>query len=318
VPDPAPTRVPPWGLALAAMLSVQLGSALSVHLISTAGPAGTAWLRLSAGALIFLLLARPPLRTVRLRDLPALLGLGVITGLQTVAFLAAIERIPLGTAVAVEFLGPVTVAAVRSHSARALVWPATALLGVVLLTQPWHGHTDPAGVGFAGLSAIGWGAYILLLQRIGDRFTGTGGLSLTVPIAAAAAAIPGIPQAAGHLTPGVLAAAAGLAILLPVLPYAFELLALRHMTPTAFGTLMALEPAIGVLLGLLVLHQTPSVTQLAGLLLVVLGGTAAQRGGRRPPPAGGHPTGHGTRDKVVRAWDSSAEVLGGAPPSSRS
>ena len=286
---PATGRVPPWGLALAAMLSVQLGSALSVHLIPAAGPAGTAWLRLTAGALIFLVLARPPLRAVRLRDVPALLGLGVITGLQTIAFLAAIERIPLGTAVAVEFLGPVTVAAVRSHSTRALGWPATALLGVVLLTQPWHGHVNPAGVGFAGLSAIGWGAYILLTQRIGDRFTGTGGLSLTVPIAAATAAIPGIPQAAGHLTPGVLAAAAGLAILLPVLPYAFELLALRHMTPTAFGTLMALEPAIGVLLGLLVLHQTPSVTQLAGLLLVVLGGTAAQRGGRRHPRAGEHP-----------------------------
>jgi len=279
---PHAVRVPPWGLALAAMTSVQLGSALSVHLIPAVGPAGTAWLRLSIGALIFVVLARPPLRAVRPRDVPALLGLGVTTGLQTIAFLAAIQRIPLGTAVAVEFLGPLTVAAVRSHSARALAWPAIAAIGVGLLTQPWHGGSDTGGLGFAGLAAVGWAVYILLTQRIGDRFTGIAGLSITVPIAAAAAAIAGIPQAAGHLTLAIIATAAGLAILMPVLPFAFEMLALRHMTPTAFGTLMALEPAIGVVLGLLVLHQEPSLLQLGGILLVVLAGAAAQRGGRRP------------------------------------
>lgn len=295
---PRTAPVPPWGLAVASMLSVQLGSALSVHLISAVGPAGTAWLRLSMGAVIFVVLARPPLRSVRRPDLPVLLGLGVTTGLQTIAFLAAIERVPLGTAVAVEFLGPVTVAAVRSHSRRALIWPAVALLGVAALTQPWHGGSNPAGLGFAGLAAIGWASYILLTQRIGDRFAGTGGLSLTVPIAAVTAAVAGIPQAAGHLTPGTLVSAAGLAILLPVLPFAFELLALRKMTPTAFGTLMALEPAFGVLLGLLVLHQTPSALQVTGILLVVLAGTAAQRGGRRHPPATRHADAHAALDLV--------------------
>lgn len=285
---PRAAAVPPWGLAVSAMLSVQLGSALSVHLISTVGPAGTAWLRLSAGALIFLALARPPLRSIRRHDVPAIVGLGVTTGLQTIVFLAAIDRIPLGTAVAVEFLGPLTIAAVRSHSRRALIWPAMALAGVVVLTQPWHGGIDPAGLGFAALAAAGWATYILLTQRLGDRFAGTGALSLTIPIAAATAALLGIPQAAGHLTLGILPVAAGLALLLPVLPYAFELLALRQMTPAAFGTLMALEPAIGVVLGLLVLHQTPSITQLAGILLVVLAGAAAQRGGRRHPPATEH------------------------------
>ena len=280
--------VPPWGLALAAMLSVQLGSALSVPLISTVGAAGTAWLRLSIGALVFVALARPPLRSVRRHDLPALLGLGITTGLVTITFLAAIERIPLGTAVAVEFLGPLTVAAVRSHSPRALTWPALALLGVALLTQPWQGIVDPAGLGFAVLAAIGWATYIVLTQRLGDRFTGLGGLSLTVPVAAATAAVVGIPEAKGHLTLAVLAAAAGLALMLPVLPYALELLALRRMTSSAFGTLMALEPAIGVLLGLFVLHQRPSIPQLAGILLVVLAGAAAQRGGRRAA-ADAHP-----------------------------
>lgn len=273
--------LPPWGLAVAAMLSVQLGSALSVDLIASVGPAGTAWLRLSMGALIFLVLARPPLRTVRRRDMPALLILGITTGLMTMAFLAAIERIPLGTAVAIEFLGPLTVAAVRSHSTRALTWPALALLGVVLLTEPWQGEINLAGVAFAGLGAVGWGTYILLTQQIGDRFTGIGSLSITITIAAATAAVVGIPQASGHITPGILATAAGLAILLPVLPFALEMLALRRMTHTAFGTLMALEPAIGVILGLLVLQQNPSASQIVGILLVVLAGGVAQHGGRR-------------------------------------
>jgi inner membrane transporter RhtA len=272
---------PPWALAVAAMFSVQLGSALSVDLIHAVGAAGTAWLRLSMGAVVFLVLARPPLRQVRRHDLPALVGLGVTTGLVTIAFLAAIERIPLGTAVAIEFLGPLTVAAIRAHSRGALTWPALALLGVILLTEPWHEHPNPAGMGFAALAALGWATYILLTQRIGDRFTGLSGLSLTVPIAALTAATIGIPQAAGHITPGNLAAAAGLALLLPVLPFALEMLALRRMTTTAFGTLMALEPAIGVVLGLLVLHQRPTAIHVAGITLVVCAGAAAQRRGQR-------------------------------------
>lgn len=300
MPEPSTQRtyrlpVPPWALAGAAMLSVQLGSALSVGLISVVGAAGTAWLRLSIGALIFLALARPPLRAVRPRDVPHLAGLGVTTGLVTVAFLAAIERIPLGTAVAIEFLGPLTVAAVRSRSRRTLSWPVLALVGVVLLTEPWRGDINAAGIGFAGLAAVGWATYIVLTQRIGDRFTGITGLSLTVPIAAATAALIGIPQASGHLTFGVLAAATGLAVLLPVLPFAFEMLALRHMTATAFGTLMALEPAIGVLLGLAVLQQTPSAVQLFGIALVVLAGAGAQRGGRRRPSTG---HGHGAHSEL--------------------
>ena len=272
---------PPWSLAVAAMGSVQLGAALSMPLISTVGPAGTAWLRLTMGALIFPLLARPPLRQVHRHDLPTLLGLGLATGLVSIAFLAAIERIPLGTAVAIEFLGPLTIAAVRSHTRRALVLPGIALVGVDLLTQPWLGGINPAGVGYAALAAVGSAAYILLTQRIGDRFSGITGLSLTVPIAAATAAAVAIPQAVGHLTTAVLAGALGLALLFPILPFALELLALRHMTPTAFGTLMALEPAFGVLLGMLLLHQVPAPAQGVGIVLVVVAGAVAQRGGLR-------------------------------------
>jgi inner membrane transporter RhtA len=198
--------------------------------------------------------------------------------------------------VAIEFLGPLTVAAVRSHNRQALLWPLLALSGVVLLTEPWQGTIDPVGVGYAAGAAIGWGAYIVLTQRVGDRFAGVKGLAMTVPIAALTTAVVGIPQAAGHLTIGVIAVSIGLALLFPVIPFALEMAALRRMTHAAFGTLMALEPAFGVLIGLIVLHQKPSVLQTAGILLVVAAGAGSQRRGRRqrdttePPEALPYPT----------------------------
>lgn len=271
------------------MFLVQLGSALSLPLIDQVGPAGTAWLRLSAGALIFLAIARPPLRDLNRRDIPALVALGVTTGVMTSLFLAAIERIPLGTTVAIEFLGPLSVAALRSHSRTALVWPGIAGIGVLLLTEPWHGSVNIAGIAFAVGSAFGWAAYILLTQHVGDRFSGIKGLSLTMPIAAVTAAVAGIPQAHNHITPAALAAAVGLAVLLPVLPFALEMTALRHMAPSAFGTLMALEPAFGVTLGLIVLHQHPSTLQVAGVFLVVIAGAGAQLNGKRNGRGQMHP-----------------------------
>ncbi len=278
------TTVPPWSMAVTAMLSVQLGAALSVPLIAVVGPAGSAWLRYAIAAAVLLAVARPPLRSIRRADMPTVIGLGVAMGGLTIASLAAIERIPLGTAAAIGFLGPLTVAAVRSHSGRALAWPVLALVGVVLLTQPWQGEMDALGIGFAVASAVGWGTYILLTQRIGDRFTGISALSLTFPIAAVTAAFMGVPQAAGHLTIGVLAASAGLALLVPILPYALELVALRQMTPHAFGTLMALEPAFAAIIGAIVLQQIPGPGQVLGIALVVLAGAAAQHGWRGTVP----------------------------------
>jgi inner membrane transporter RhtA len=107
------------------------------------------------------------------------------------------------------------------------------------------------------------------------------GLALTIPIAALTAGIFGIPQAIGNLSLNILLAGFGLAILLPIIPYALELMALRRMTSNAFGTLMALEPAIGVILGILILQQIPNSLQVIGILLVVYAGASAQRGGLR-------------------------------------
>ena len=273
----SPVVIPAWSLAVVAMLSIQLGAAWSVPLMGEIGAGGTAWLRLSFGAVIFVLIARPPLRSINRSNAPALLGLGVVTGVMTTSFLAAIERIPLGTTVAIEFLGPLTVAALRGGSWRAGVWPGVAFAGVVMLTEPWAGEVDLLGIGFAVLAAIGWGLYIILTQKVGDDFHGIQGLAITTPIAAATAAIIGVPQALGQIDLRVLLIAFGLALLIPVIPYALEMLALKRMNPTAFGTLMAVEPGIALVIGLLVLSQSPSPTQALGMVLVVGAGIAAQR-----------------------------------------
>ena len=110
------SRVPAWSLAVIAMLSIQLGSALSISLFPAVGPAGTAWLRLALGAVILLLLVRPSLRLINRSNLVGLIGLGASTGVMTSAFLSALERIPLGTTVAIEFLGPLAVAALSGRN----------------------------------------------------------------------------------------------------------------------------------------------------------------------------------------------------------
>lgn len=211
-----------------------------------------------------------------------MLALGVATGFMTTFFLAAVERIPLGTAVAIEFLGPLTVAALTSNHRKALVWPLLALIGVVLLTEPWQGTIDLAGVGFALAGGTCWGLYNLLTQHVGDRFAGISGLSLTIPIAVLATLPIGLPQViGGDLSWWVLPAAAGIALITPVIAFGLEMLALRRMTHTAFGTLLSIEPAFGIFIGLVLLAQEPTFMQLLGIAIVIVAGGAAQRGGAR-------------------------------------
>ncbi|MGO2860948.1 MAG: EamA family transporter [Brevibacterium sp.] len=277
------TGIPPWSMAVAAMLIIQVANALSVTLIDQVGAAGAAWLRMCAGAVLLWLIARPDLRSLRWRHLPSLLVLGIATGFMTTFFLGAVERIPLGTAVAIEFLGPLTVAAFASSNRKALIWPLLAFAGVVMLSEPWLGTIDYLGVGFALAAGACWGLYTVFTQRIGDRFSGITGLSLTIPIAAIATLPVGLPHViGGHLTWWVLALAVGVALITPVIAFGLEMLALRRMHHTAFGTLLSIEPAFGVLIGLLVLAQMPTIVQLIGIGLVIIAGAAAQRGGTRP------------------------------------
>lgn len=268
-------------LALASMFCVQLGVVAAFSVFDRIGPDGAAWLRLTWAGLIFLVLVRPrPLQLPR-RDLLACLALGVVTSFVTILFMFAVERIPVGTASALEFLGPLSVAVLRGSGRGRLVWPVLALVGVLLLTEPWADTVDPVGVALALGAAVCWALYILLTQRVGDNVSGMQGLAISMPVAAivATAVLGGsvIPDLTWtHLLIGL-----GLAVLLPVIPFALELIALRRMTTAAFGTLMALEPAMALLLGLVILSQQPGWLPVIGILFVVAAGIGAERTGAR-------------------------------------
>lgn len=277
---------PPWTWAVLAMVSIQTGSAVAVALFALVGPAGTAWMRLSFGALILILIVRPRWSAVRAAHIPALLGLGVATGVMTTAFLTALQTLPLGTAVAIEFLGPLTVAAITGKTFRAALWPFLALGGVVLMTQPWSAGVEIVGISFALLAAMGWGSYIWFSQKVGDSFSGVQGLAMSLPIAAIVAGIFGVPQAWGNISLWVVVAALGITLLTPVIPFSLEMLALKRMNKRAFGTLMASGPAIALLMGMIFLAQTPNAMEIFGIALVILAGVATQRAGGRADFAG--------------------------------
>jgi inner membrane transporter RhtA len=267
-------------LALCSIFIVQIGAAASTAMFARIGPGGTAWLRLCWAGLIFLLVARPRLSTFHRRDLAGALVLGVVSGGMTLTFFQAIDRIPLATAVAIEFLGPLGVAVLRRASRWGLVWPPLAFAGVLLVTQPWAGLTDLLGIGFALTAGICWGTYIPLTQTIGQRFHGLAGLAVSIPVAALATTPVGLLQALGHLTPFVFVVCLGLALLVPVIPYTLELLALRRLDAGTFGTLMSVEPAAAALVGAVMLRQIPGWGQVFGIALVTVAAIGAARTGR--------------------------------------
>jgi inner membrane transporter RhtA len=267
-------------LAVASMVLVQLGIAASVGLIDEIGSEGAAWLRLAWAGVLLPLLVRPRLRGLSRRVLLTCVALGVVTAAVTMLFMAAVSRLPLGTASALEFLGPLGVAVARG-SGRAKLWAVPAAIGVLLLTEPWHGGADPLGVFFALAAGLCWAAYILLTQKVGDTVSGLQGLAISMPVAGIVATLVAGPSVFGHVTPELLLVGVGLAILLPVIPFSLELLALRRLTTAAFGTLMALEPAAALVIGLVLLGQIPSWVAVAGIAFVVAAGIGAERTGSR-------------------------------------
>ena len=274
-------------MAVVSMLCVQAGLAVAVNLIDDLGAAGTTWLRL-AWAAVILLLVRPRPSDFSASAFRANVVLGVVTAGTALLFMAAIERLPLGTASALEFLGPLGVAVWRGRGG-VKIWPAIAAVGVVCLTRPWTGEADALGVAFALAAAVCWGVYIVLTQHVGDEVAGLKSIAVTIPVAALAALAATVvagPSTVGRLTPDLLLIGLGLAILLPVVPFTLEFLALRRLTTAAFGTLMSLEPAIAVLIGFIVLSQQPDALALLGIACVVVAGIGAERtGGREAPDA---------------------------------
>ena len=278
-------------MAVASMSTVQLGLALSMPVIDELGALGTSGLRLAwAGALVWILV-RPRLRDFTARDLRACIMLGAVSAGMMMLFMQAMNRLPLGTASALEFLGPLAVS-LYGPGNRGKRWTVMAALGVVALTEPWQGGIDAAGAGFALAAAGCWAAYIILTQHVGDRVTGLDGLAISLPVAGLIGLVglfASAPSELGHLTWRLLGVMLGLAVLSAVLPFVLEFLALRHLAASAFGTLMSLEPAIALLIGLLVLGQIPGPAPAAGVAFVVIAGIGATRTGARPTTAPSDP-----------------------------
>jgi inner membrane transporter RhtA len=272
-------------MAMGSMLCVQVGLAIAVTLIDRIGVEGAAWLRLAWAGILLLLIVRPKRAAFTRSSFLTCVLLGAVTAAITLLFMAALDRIPLGTASAIEFLGPLCVAVAHGKGRQRFVWPGLAAVGVVMLTEPWAGVIDPVGVLFALGAAVCWATYILLTQRVGDQVAGINGLAVSMPVAGLVATITVGPAVFERMTPEILLIGIGLAILLPVVPFALEMLALRRLTTAAFGTLMALEPAFAMIVGLIVLHQVPGVEGIIGICFVVLAGIGAARSGARTPPA---------------------------------
>lgn len=272
-------------MALAAMSCVQLGLAVSVSLFDRVTPEQAAWLRLAWAGVLIVLVVRPRPSSFGRSRLLACVVLGCVTAAMTMLFMAAVARVPLGTASALEFLGPLGVAVARGSGAGKL-WPMPAAAGVVLLTEPWHAGVDLVGVGYALGAGAGWAGYILLTQRVGDEVSGLGGLAISMPVAALIATAVVGPSILGHLSWRLAAIGLGLAVLLPLAPFTLELLALRRLSTAAFGTLMCLEPAIALLIGLVILGQAPGAGAVAGIALVVVAGIGAERTGARASAEG--------------------------------
>jgi inner membrane transporter RhtA len=273
----AATGVPPPVSVVAAIVSAQVGSAAAKHLFAALGPAATVSLRTAFAALVLLLVWRPHLRGRSRADLLAALALGVTLAGLSLSFYAALERIPLGVAMTLEFAGPLGIALVGSRRRLDVLWGVLAVAGILVLS-PIGGSGDPLGATLALLAGAFWAAYILLSARIGRTIPGGGGLALAMAVAAIVTLPFGI--AAGERVaadPRVLLAALGVGLLSSVIPLSLELEALRRIPVQVFGVLMSLEPAIAALVGLVLLGEFLGLREIAAIALVVTASVGATK-----------------------------------------
>lgn len=291
---PAPTgRTAPADvlMILGAIGSVQVSAAVATEMFDEVGPLGATALRTAVAAVVLLALVRPRVRGLARGQLRAVVPYGLVLGVMNLAFYLGIDRVPLGTAVAIEFLGPLGVGAWFARRPRDRAWVLVAALGVLALTRPWsEDGADLVGVAWLLLAAACWAAYIPLGGRAARGLPGLQPVALAMGVAAVVALPPGLVAAGGGVLDGhvlLIALVAGVAG--SVVPYSLEQLALRRVAPGVFGVLMALEPGVAAVAGLLVLGQVLEATTVVGLALVIAAGVGITRApgadvAHAPPP----------------------------------
>lgn len=266
-------------LVLASIVSVQCGAALATTLFGEIGPAGAVFLRAFFGALVLVAVTRGA--ALRVREWPHrdVLLLGAAVAAVNLVFYAALDRLPLGIAVTLEFVGPLGVAIAGSHRRRDLIWALLAAIGIVLLSDGTGGEdVDVLGVALALSAGAFWAAYIVLSDRVGDLSPGVGGATMAAVISAVLVAPFGLAQGGAEIfTPSHLLIGAAVGILSTAVPYTFEIEALRRLPRATFGVLMSLEPAVAAAIGFLALSQNLAALELLAISLVVIASAGALR-----------------------------------------
>ncbi|MER5460329.1 EamA family transporter [Streptomyces sp. NPDC002668] len=270
--------VGPVALVVAGGLSVQFGAAIAVLLMPRAGALGVVTLRLVLAAVVLLIVCRPRLRGHSRADWGTVIAFGTAMAAMNVLFYQAADRIPLGSAVTFEVLGPLALSVIVSRRPVNLLWAGLALGGVVLLSGGGFDRLDPVGAVFALSAGAMWAAYIVFSARTGRRFPQADGLALAMAVGAVLSLPLGIAEAGSQLlVPSTLGLGLAVALMSSVLPYTLELLALRRLPAPTFAVLMSLEPAIAATAGFLVLHQDLSVIDALAIALVIAASMGAVR-----------------------------------------
>jgi inner membrane transporter RhtA len=277
--------VPPQVLLLGGIASVQFGAAFANTLFDRAGPGGVVFLRLAIGSLLLVAVARPSLRNRTRSDWTAVITYGLILGTMNWSFYEALDRLPIGVTVTIEFTGPLAVALAGSRRLLDLLWVAFAAAGVALLALRGDRHGITAlGVVLALCAGACWAGYILISKRVGRSFATLDGLAIAMCIGTCVALPAGVIEGGSALFAlPVLGGGLCVAILSSIVPYSLELTALRRLSTAAFGLLMSVEPAVAALAGVLVLGQSVTAILAVAIVLVVAASVGTTLAHRRTP-----------------------------------
>lgn len=274
--------MPPQALLLVSIVSIQLGAAVAVNLFPVLGPVGTTFLRLAFSAVLLIVAARHSITWDARRHAGALLLYGTILGLMNLTFYGAIARIPLGIAVAIEFVGPLGLAAATSRRGLDFAWIGLAAIGIVLLTPEIGGALDPLGVALAGAAGLCWAGFVVMSRHIGRVLPGSSGLAICMAVAALVV-LP-VELVAGELRSldlGLLVGALAVAILSTALPWSLEFEALKRLTARTYGILVTLEPVAAAVVGALLLGQAMGLQGVLAVACVTVAALGVTIGDRR-------------------------------------
>jgi inner membrane transporter RhtA len=270
-------------LVVGAISSIQFGAALAKSIFDEVGAGGAVFLRVLTAAVVLAALLRPRVTGLSRRQVTLALLFGLSLAGMNLSIYSSFDRIPLGIAVTLEFVGPLGVALAGSRRALDLVWVVLAAGGILLLSDFGSADLDGLGVALALLAGAFWAAYILLSARVGQVFPGTDGLALAMLVAVVPLAPFGIAQGGTDLfVPWIVGIGFAAGILSSAFPYSLELEALRRLPTGVFGVLMSLEPAVAALAGFIVLGEDLVAREVVAILLVVVASAGAARGAGVP------------------------------------